>query len=75
MLGPITTPAPRDPAAVRAAILDHIAAIDALLNGVAWSSVDAENIAQDVGEHLTDAQDALEAAVYSEAEWHRERGT
>ena len=31
MLNPITIPAPRDPAAVRVAILDHIAAIDALL--------------------------------------------
>lgn len=74
MLGKITIPAIRDPAQAAAAIMEHVAAIDALLNGIKWHSARAENIAEDVSVSLSGAMDYLNAALKQQDEWHQERG-
>ncbi len=66
MLGPITIQAPRDPAEVKARIMEHIAAIDALLNGMTWDNNEANDCAQDAGVHLTDAANYVELAFERE---------
>ncbi len=67
-------PAIRDPAQAAASIMEHVAAIDALLNGIRWHSVRAEDIAQDVSVSLDGAMDCLKDALKEQDEWHQERG-
>jgi hypothetical protein len=67
-------PAISDPVQAAAAIMEHIAAIDALLNGIEWQSVSAEDIAQDANVYLTDMTDNLKQAVDRENEWYAKRG-
>lgn len=72
MLGPITIPAPRDLASVKTAIMDHIAAIDALMNSVSWECKAAEAWAEDAGAYFTDAADCVERAVSLESTYSPE---
>jgi hypothetical protein len=67
-------PAISDPVQAAAAIMEHVAAIDALLNGIKWHSVRAEDIAQDVSVAMTEAMDVLGDALKDQDEWHAERG-
>lgn len=67
-------PAIRDPAEAARAIAEHVAAIDALLNGVRWNNDIADAYTQDAQRYLTEVADCVKRAVELEGEWHRERG-
>ena len=74
MLGPITIsiPAVHDPAAAVRAVAEHIAAIDALLNGASWESVPAWQTVTDALGCLSDFQSLLGLAAQIEAKRREE---
>jgi hypothetical protein len=70
MLGPITIlKRPKTTAETVAEIRTHIAAVDALVNGISWNCAQASGYAEDVSVYLTNAQDAIENAMRSEDAW------
>jgi hypothetical protein len=76
MLGPLTIkiPAIRDPEAAARAIADHVAAIDAILGGLTWNCVQADDMAHEAGSDFTEALSGVNLAVRLENEWRGENG-